>query len=58
LFTKTNSPSRIDGFIDPLGTQFQSATADFKGATIKKTRTKGRSHSRQILWARDFTGKL
>jgi hypothetical protein len=31
LFTNTSSPSRIDGFIEPVGTQFQSSTEDLTG---------------------------
>src|SRR5437764_11454063 len=44
----------MDGFIDRVGTQFQSAIADLNGAAMMATRTKGRSHSRQILWAMFF----
>jgi hypothetical protein len=29
----------MDGFIEPVGTQFQSAIADLKGAAMTKTRT-------------------
>src|SRR6187551_3203707 len=45
LFTNTKSPSRIVGFIEPVGTQFQSATADFKGKTMMAANPRGLSHS-------------
>src|SRR5690349_4837071 len=53
LFTKTRSPSRMVGFIEPLGTQFQSAIADFRGKINAATTAAGLSHSRQ-RYAKDF----
>jgi hypothetical protein len=46
LFTNTKSPSRIVGFMEPLGTQFQSATADFNGKTTMATHAAGLINSR------------
>jgi hypothetical protein len=35
------------GFIEPLGTQFQSAIADLRGNTTAAMQAAGRTHSRQ-----------
>src|ERR1017187_9900312 len=47
LLIKIRSPSRIVGIMDPVGTSFQSATADRNGARIVTTTRAGRIHSRQ-----------
>src|SRR5687768_2605132 len=48
LSTKIRSPSRMVGFIEPVGTSFQSATADRK-ELIRIARTiSGLTHSFQI----------
>jgi len=47
LLMKIRSPTRMVGIIDPLGTSFQSATADRNGASTATTITAGKSHSRQ-----------
>ncbi len=45
LFTKRRSPGRMVGSIEPVGTSFQSAIAERKGATIAATIVRGSTHS-------------
>src|SRR5262245_20906521 len=47
LFTNTRSPSRIVGFMEPVGTSFQSAMAERKAHTTSKQVSIGLAHSRQ-----------
>src|SRR6185437_14703112 len=47
LFTQMRSPSTIVGRIDPLGTTFQSATADLNDARTNTSTASGRSCFRQ-----------
>src|SRR4051794_34210815 len=42
------SPSRMVGFIEPVGTKLISAMADLKGRTTAATARNGRSQARQI----------
>src|SRR5215831_19430862 len=52
------SPSRMVGFIDPVGTSFQSATADRTANSTTRTTSRGRTHSRQTFRASEtgFSG--
>ncbi len=43
------SPSTIVGFIEPVGTSFQSATAERRKLITTITVTSGKTHSRKML---------
>src|SRR6266849_5228827 len=46
---KMRSPSRMLGFIDPVGTSFQSATTDRTEQRTSRITSSGLTHSRQIF---------
>src|ERR1017187_2959106 len=58
LLMKIRSPTKMVGIIEPLGTSFQSATADRNGARIATATTAGKIHSRQKARSCCFMGKL
>ncbi|NJL29585.1 MAG: hypothetical protein HC897_17705 [Thermoanaerobaculia bacterium] len=47
MLMKMRSPSRMVGFIEPVGTSFQSATAERNENITAPMSNKGRNHSRQ-----------
>src|ERR1044071_3319327 len=48
LLTKIRSPSRIVGFMDPVGTSFQSAMEERKVVSTTAAKRKGRSEERRV----------
>src|ERR1035441_8526683 len=56
LLIKIRSPTKMVGIIEPLGTSFQSATADRNGARIATATKAGKIHSRQKARSCCFMG--
>src|ERR1017187_2810013 len=56
LLIKIRSPTKMVGIIEPLGTSFQSATADRNGARIATATIAGKIHSRQKARSCCFMG--